>query len=286
MPRSATDVPSSWTSATAAALAIAAGGIFLGSNEKERASCDFLYMPSFLGWRNKSGKVSEEELQKLSSRKRNNTMALIESFDPSASRGIESTSTPLSNNSSSRITTVNDKYKADWQDPLGMGAFGGVFKGIERSTGKAVAIKQIPKNCTEYVAFQREMGALAAIAKAGGHPNINNLRETFVGGRSRGGEGAEVAPTDELHDDDNYYLVLDLISGSEMFDQLCEKGAYSEGKKLLNHFARTTFASFTEFICFFLRFCTADAARLVRQVASALAFLHDLGIVHSDLKRK
>jgi serine/threonine protein kinase len=32
--------------------------------------------------------------------------------------------------------------------------------------------------------------------------------------------------------------------------------------------------------------CVADAARLVRQVASALAFLHDLGLVHSDLKRK
>jgi serine/threonine protein kinase len=41
-----------------------------------------------------------------------------------------------------------------------------------------------------------------------------------------------------------------------MFDHLCEKGAYSE----------------------------ADAARLVREVASALAFLHGIGIVHGDMK--
>jgi serine/threonine protein kinase len=44
--------------------------------------------------------------------------------------------------------------------------------------------------------------------------------------------------------------------GGEMFDQLCSRGAYSE----------------------------ADAARLIREVASALAFLHGIGIVHGDMK--
>ena len=53
-------------------------------------------------------------------------------------------------------------------------------------------------------------------------------------------------------------MVLDLISGGEMFDQLCSEGAYSE----------------------------ADAARLVREVANALAFMHGIGIVHGDLKRE
>jgi len=54
----------------------------------------------------------------------------------------------------------------------------------------------------------------------------------------------------------HYYLVLDLIAGGEMFEHLCTHGAYSE----------------------------ADAARLIREVASALAFLHGLNTVHGDLK--
>ncbi len=57
-------------------------------------------------------------------------------------------------------------------------------------------------------------------------------------------------------DHDHYYLVMDLVSGGEMFDHLIKYGAYSE----------------------------ADAARLMREVASALAFMHGVGVVHADLK--
>ena len=49
---------------------------------------------------------------------------------------------------------------------------------------------------------------------------------------------------------------MDLIQGGEMFDQLCNNGPYSE----------------------------ADAARLVMETASAVAFLHGVGLVHADLK--
>lgn len=54
----------------------------------------------------------------------------------------------------------------------------------------------------------------------------------------------------------HFYLVMDLISGGEMFDHLANDGAYSE----------------------------ADAARLIFEIASALAFLHGVGIIHADLK--
>jgi serine/threonine protein kinase len=54
----------------------------------------------------------------------------------------------------------------------------------------------------------------------------------------------------------HFYLILDLISGGEMFDHLSNDGAYSE----------------------------ADAARLIFEIASALAFLHGVGVVHADLK--
>ena len=284
---------SSWSSGTAVALTLAAaGGLFLGTrNREERAACEFLYMPSFLGGRNKTGTVSEEVMQKQTSRKRDNTMALIESFRPATVQETESsTPLPLSNSKTFDSDTINGKYQVDWQRPLGMGAFGGVFEGIQRSNGQRVAIKQIPKNCTEYVAFQREMGALAAIAKAGGHPNINTLRETFVGGRGPGSETARKLASSEDVEDDNYYLVLDLISGNEMFDQLCEKGAYSEGEDNGKVVGFIVFdASPDNFRLTFVHclvIYVADAARLIRQVASALAFLHDLGIVHSDLKRK
>lgn len=61
---------------------------------------------------------------------------------------------------------------------------------------------------------------------------------------------------DMYEDHDHYYLVMDLVAGGEMFDHLIHYGAYSE----------------------------ADAAMLMREVASALAFLHGVGVVHADLK--
>jgi serine/threonine protein kinase len=53
-----------------------------------------------------------------------------------------------------------------------------------------------------------------------------------------------------------YYLILDLIAGIEMFEHLVSNGAYSEN----------------------------ECARLIREVASALSFLHGIGITHCDLK--
>jgi calcium/calmodulin-dependent protein kinase I len=61
---------------------------------------------------------------------------------------------------------------------------------------------------------------------------------------------------DDPSDPDHFYLILDLIEGGELFEHLSQYGAYSE----------------------------KDAARVIRQTASALAFLHGIGLVHSDLK--
>ena len=54
----------------------------------------------------------------------------------------------------------------------------------------------------------------------------------------------------------HYYLVMDLITGGELFDHLSNDGAYSE----------------------------ADAARLIFEISSALAFMHGVGVVHCDIK--
>lgn len=100
-----------------------------------------------------------------------------------------------------------------------------------------VALKKITKRYTNNSVFCRETDALLRIYNNGGHPNISGLRDMY-------------------EDYDHYYLVMDLVSGGEMFDHLIQYGAYSE----------------------------ADAARLMREVASALAFLHGVGVVHADLK--
>lgn len=129
--------------------------------------------------------------------------------------------------------TIDSRYRVDWKSPLGEGTFGKVYEGADRRTGERVAIKKISKAFTDNVAFTREMDALLHLRQHNGHPNICGLRENF--------------------DENNYYyLVLDLVTGGEMFDALCANGAYSE----------------------------LDAARLVREVANALHFLHGIGIVH------
>ena len=89
-----------------------------------------------------------------------------------------------------------------------------------------VALKKISKRYTSTSSFKTETDALLRIYDNGGHPNISGLRDMYE---------------DYAH----YYLILDLVSGGEMFDHLSSDGAYSE----------------------------ADAARLTYEVASALAFL-------------
>jgi serine/threonine protein kinase len=141
------------------------------------------------------------------------------------------------NQTKNASATLESKYKVQWKRPLGEGTFGAVYSASRRSTGEAVAVKKISKQFTDNLAFQREMEALLHIRENGGHPYICGLQENYDEG-------------------DFYYLVLDLVSGGEMFDHLCQQGAYSE----------------------------ADAARLVREVASALAFMHGIDIVHGDMK--
>jgi calcium/calmodulin-dependent protein kinase I len=52
------------------------------------------------------------------------------------------------------------------------------------------------------------------------------------------------------------YMVLELLTGGELFDRIVEKGSYSE----------------------------KEASTLVQSIASAIAYLHSIGVVHRDLK--
>lgn len=122
---------------------------------------------------------------------------------------------------------LHSKYKVDWKTVLGEGAYGSVYPARLAATGEKVALKKISKRYTNSSAFQKETEALLRIYDNGGHPNISGLRDMY-------------------EDNSHFYLILDLIKGGEMFDHLCNEGAYSE----------------------------ADSSRLIFEVASALAFLH------------
>lgn len=140
---------------------------------------------------------------------------------------------------SSSKAPLASRYDVEWTQPLGVGAFGAVYLASDRQTKRKVALKKISKKHTTNDSFNREMEALLHLQNAAGtgHPNICSLIEHFDEG-------------------DYFYLILDLVSGGELFDHLVEQGAYSE----------------------------MDASRLIREIASALAFLHGLGTTHGDLK--
>jgi serine/threonine protein kinase len=74
--------------------------------------------------------------------------------------------------------------------------------------------------------------------------------------RMAGGHPHICSLHEHFDQDGCYYVVLDLIRGGELFEHLVRQGAFSE----------------------------QDAARLVREVASALTFVHGLDTVHGDLK--
>ena len=143
----------------------------------------------------------------------------------------------LLNETSNPIQNMHAKYKVNWREPIGEGAFGAVYMATNRKTGDKVALKKMPKQITDSASFQNEVSALVRVRTNGGHPYICSLRENFEDGKY-------------------YYMVLDHVSGGEMFEHLIKLGAYSE----------------------------ADASRMVKEVADALAFLHGIGITHGDLK--
>jgi len=59
-----------------------------------------------------------------------------------------------------------------------------------------------------------------------------------------------------FEDEEHFYLITELVSGKELFDKIVERGQYSE----------------------------KDAANIVRQIVSAVEYLHSIGIAHRDLK--
>lgn len=129
---------------------------------------------------------------------------------------------------------IRDIY--NFRDVLGTGAFSEVILAEDKRTQKLVAIKCIAKKALEGKegSMENEIAVLHKIK----HPNIVALDDIYESGG-------------------HLYLIMQLVSGGELFDRIVEKGFYTE----------------------------RDASRLIFQVLDAVKYLHDLGIVHRDLKK-
>jgi len=132
-----------------------------------------------------------------------------------------------------RTPTVEDKYEL--KDVLGTGAFSQVRLAESKEDGQMHAVKIIDKKALrgKEDSLENEIRVLKRLK----HPNIVALQEVF-------------------EDKTKVFLVMELVTGGELFDRIVEKGSYSE----------------------------KDAADLIKQVLSAVAYMHEEGVVHRDLK--
>ncbi|XP_022081209.1 calcium/calmodulin-dependent protein kinase type 1-like [Acanthaster planci] len=128
---------------------------------------------------------------------------------------------------------LEDKY--DLKEVLGTGAFSEVVMAEDKTTGQSVAIKCIDRRALKGKedTLENEVCVLKRIR----HSNIVKLYEIFE---------------NKTH----VYLVIELVTGGELFDRIVAKGSYTE----------------------------KDASNIIKQVLEATDYIHELGIVHRDLK--
>ncbi|KAJ3415986.1 hypothetical protein HDV05_003583 [Chytridiales sp. JEL 0842] len=120
---------------------------------------------------------------------------------------------------------------------LGQGSYATVKEAIQIGTGERFAVKVISKKLMqgrEHMILN-EIDVLKRVSK--GHRNIVTLHDYF-------------------ETPNNLYLVMDLCTGGELFDRICERGSFYE----------------------------EDAAEIIKTVLEAVAYLHDQNIVHRDIK--
>ncbi|XP_061838684.1 calcium/calmodulin-dependent protein kinase IGb [Nerophis lumbriciformis] len=121
----------------------------------------------------------------------------------------------------------------DFMEELGSGAFSEVYMVREKKTGRTFAMKCIKKKQIGDPNLENEIAVLRRIQ----HDNVVGM-EDFYESRT------------------HFYLVMQLVSGGELFDRILDRGVYSE----------------------------MDASRVIQQVLHAVSYLHQNDIVHRDLK--
>lgn len=130
---------------------------------------------------------------------------------------------------------ISDRYVTERK--LGSGAYGEVLLCRDRLTNAERAIKVIKRTDIAMDGGASSLLDEVAVVKQLDHPNIMKLYEVF-------------------EDKTNFYLVMELYEGGELFDEIISRQKFTE----------------------------ADAARTIKQVISGVTYLHKYHIVHRDLK--
>lgn len=108
-------------------------------------------------------------------------------------------------------TKTNRVGKYSLHETLGEGAFGKVKLGIDTTTGSEYAIKIMEKTHIEAHGLTLQVRREIAVMKAMRHPNIVNLHEV-------------------LNSSKKLYMVMDLVTGGELFDAVAAEGRLGEAK--------------------------------------------------------
>jgi calcium/calmodulin-dependent protein kinase I len=126
---------------------------------------------------------------------------------------------------------IEDTY--EFGGELGSGAFSVVKEGKRKKDGESVAIKIVAKENTN----AREMFCELEVQSKLNHENVVRFFELF-------------------DEPDGFYVVMELITGGELFDRIIELRRYTE----------------------------KDASHVTRQALLGIKHMHDANLVHRDLK--
>ncbi|XP_071442433.1 calcium/calmodulin-dependent protein kinase type II alpha chain isoform X10 [Hetaerina americana] len=131
-------------------------------------------------------------------------------------------------------TRFSDNY--DLKEELGKGAFSVVRRCVQKSSGLEYAAKIINTKKLSARDFQK-LEREARICRKLQHPNIVRLH-------------------DSIQEENFHYLVFDLVTGGELFEDIVAREFYSE----------------------------ADASHCIQQILESVNHCHQNGVVHRDLK--
>ncbi|XP_065348764.1 calcium/calmodulin-dependent protein kinase type II alpha chain isoform X11 [Cloeon dipterum] len=131
-------------------------------------------------------------------------------------------------------TRFSDNYEL--KEELGKGAFSVVRRCVQKSTGLEFAAKIINTKKLSARDFQK-LEREARICRKLQHPNIVRLH-------------------DSIQEENFHYLVFDLVTGGELFEDIVAREFYSE----------------------------ADASHCIQQILESVNHCHQNGVVHRDLK--